>query len=375
MESFTFCPNPTCEWHQQAPNAAWYHAAGFHATKAFGLVPRFKCLSCGKTFSTQTFSIDYYAKKAIDYDQLLLRHASSESGRALARSLGVSCGTVANRIDRLARQAAEAQAKLRVLADPSEAVCVDGFVSFDVSQFFPSEITISVTAGSRLVLDLSHATMRRSGTMTAAQRRRAGLLYADFEFERGAVTRTFSDILDSLASERLPGPRRPLVLVTDEKREYSNALHAHGLFTRQDGERRVAHLTVNSKLPRSYANPLFASNYVDREIRKDQANHHRETTCFTRNVSNGMERLLCYLVQHNWRKRYLIKARVADARVHGEAAGIEAGLIRAAMASMLRERVFLSRIALPKTLERIWRKDFRTPGKEKSDYLPRYALA
>jgi len=375
MESFPFCPNPSCAWHQEAPEADWYRAVGFHLTKAFGPVPRFRCLSCGRTFSTQTFSIDYYAKKLVDYDQLLTRHASSESGRALSRSLGVSCGTVANRIDRLARQAAAAQASLRALADPREAVCVDGFVSFDVSQFFPSEVTVSVTAGSRLVLDLSHATRRRSGTMTEAQRVRAGELYADFAFERGAVARTFRDILDSLGSERPPGPGRPLVLVTDEKKEYAAALRAHHLFTRQDGDHRVAHQTVSSELPRSYANPLFASNYLEREIRKDQANHHRETACFSRNVSNGMSRFLCYIAQHNWRKRFLIKARVGDARVHGEAAGIDPGLIRAALASMLRERVFLSRIRLPKTLERIWRKDFRTPGKGKPDYLPRFALA
>jgi len=375
MESFAFCPNAECRWHQAAPDCRWYWAVGCHRTRTFGRVPRFRCKACGTTFSTQTFSIDYYAKKRIDYGQLLVRHASSESGRALSRSFGVSCGTIANRIDRLSRQAAAAQAELRALADPRESVCVDGFVSFDVSQFFPNEITISITADSRLALDLSHATRRRSGTMTDAQRKRAELLYADFEFERGAVTRTFRDILNSLATERAPRPRAPLVLVTDEKKEYTAALWAHPLFAGQDEGHRIAHRAVSSKLSRTYANPLFASNYLDREIRKDLANHHRETTCFSRNVSNAMARLLCYLVQHNYRKRFLIKAPASDARVHGEAAGIDPGRIRAAMASMLTDRVFLSRIQLPKTLQLIWRKAFRTPGKVSPDYLPLFALA
>jgi hypothetical protein len=39
------------------------------------------------------------------------------------------------------------------------------------------------------------------------------------------------------------------------------------------------------------------------------------------------------------------------------------------------ERVFLSRVELPPTLERIWKKDFRTPGKSTGEYLPRFALA
>ena len=84
----------------------------------------------------------------------------------------------------------------------------------------------------------------------------------------------------------------------------------------------MIHMTVNSKLPRTVFNPLFPSNYVDRELRKDQAAHRRETTCFGRNVANGLARMACYLGWHNYSKRYLIKARVHDRRTHAAAAGI-----------------------------------------------------
>jgi transposase-like protein len=375
MDAFLFCPHADCIWHQKAPRRDWYSAVGFHQTKAFGPVPRFRCHACGRTFSTQTFSIDYYAKRKVDYERLLLLHASSQSGRSLSRSFGVSCGTIGNRLDRLSRQAAALQATLRREADPGEAVCIDGFVSFTRSQFFPSEITISITQGSRFILDLTHATHRRSGSMTEPQRERARELYASVAFERGSVVRSFRELLDSLAAERPPKPSAPLVLVTDEKKEYQSALYAHPIFLHQDEEHRVAQITVNSHLPRSFANPLFASNYLDREIRKDQANHHRESTCFARNVSNAMGRFLCYVVQHNYRKRYLIKAPASDRRVHAEAAGIAKGLVTAGFDSMLTERAFLSRLQLPPTLERIWRKAYPTPGKALSDYLPQYALA
>jgi hypothetical protein len=84
---------------------------------AFGLVPRFQCLSCRKTFSSQTFSIDYRAKKKIDYRRLLVANASSESGRAIARSMDPSWGTVFYLIDRLSRQAAA----LAVITDEKKA--------------------------------------------------------------------------------------------------------------------------------------------------------------------------------------------------------------------------------------------------------------
>jgi transposase-like protein len=375
MEEFSFCPHADCIWHQKAPQEGWYSAVGFHQTKAFGPVPRFRCHACGRTFSTQTFSIDYYAKRKVDYERLLLLHGSSQSGRSLSRSFGVSCGTVCNRLDRLSRQAAALQATLRLKANQDEAVCIDGFVSFTRSQFFPSEITISITQDSRFILDFTQATHRRSGSITESQRERARALYASVAFERGSVVRSFRELLDSLAEERPPRLRAPLVLVTDEKREYQSALYAHPLFLFQDEGHRVAQITVNSRLPRTFINPLFASNYLDREIRKDQANHHRESTCFARNVSNSMGRFLCYVVQHNFRKKYLIKAPVSDRRVHAEAAGIAKDLVTAGFDSMLKERAFLSRLQLPPTLERIWRKAYPTPGKEKPDYLPRYALA
>jgi hypothetical protein len=373
MSGYSFCPNPRCEYHLEAPTEPWFSRAGHHVTKAFGPVPRFKCSSCGRSFSSQTFSIDYYAKRQVDYPDLLTRHNGAMSIRSLGRAIGAS--TVLNRFDRLARQALALHARLRLLAAMSEDVCADGFVSFDISQFFPNEIMVAVTAESRFVLDLSHATRRRSGAMTKTQRARAAELYHRVAFERGAVSRGFRDILDSLEAERPPTAGRPLIIITDEKKEYVHALRSSSLWRNQNEERRVAHIRVNSKLPRTFHNPLFPSNYLDREIRKDQASQHRETTCFGRNVANGMTRLALFLVDHNYRKRYLIKAPVEDRRVHGEVAGIDRGLIDRGLESMFKERVFLSRIRLPKTLERIWGKAYATPLKTKAEYVPAFAWA
>lgn len=376
VQRFPFCPNPACALHTQAPQGtSWYSPVGYHLTKAFGHVPRFRCKVCGRTFSTQTFCVDYYAKKRIGYDDLLKRFESSGSLRGMARCLNVSCGTVQNRLERLSRQALALHASLRPTAHDEEKVCIDGFVSFEVSQYFPSEITISLTQDSRFVLDFSHATRRRAGTLTHAQKARARTLYPRVHFERGALTRTFSDILASLESERPPRPSHPLILVTDEKKEYSQALASWPLWHAQDEHHRIAHISVNSKLPRTKDNPLFASNYLDRELRKDQANHRRETVCFSRNVASGMARLALYLVCHNYRKRYLIKAPVSDHRSHAEVAGIDRASVEQGLTTMFGLRAFLSRIRLPPTLDRIWRRAYPTPLKKNKEYLPAFALA
>jgi len=369
-----FCPYKACKNHTHPTDPEWFRPYGFHRTKAFGIVPRFRCLACERTFSSQSFSIDYYAKRLIDYRDLGDRHGGSMSLRGMARSLKASCGTVQNRLERLDRQILALHASLRAQASPDEAVCVDGFVSFDVSQFFPNEITIAIAADSQFVLDLSHATRRRSGSMTEKQKEKAKELYAEIPIEHGGVQRSFRDILDSLERERPPRVSQPLSLVTDEKKEYEWELHKHPLFIGQDAEHRVAHVQIHSKMARTTSNPLFPSNYIDREIRKDQANHHRETLCFTRNVAKGMARLSLYLFLHNYAKKFRIKAPVTADEVHAEKAGIPRLLIRRGLRTALRKRVFLSRISLPPTLERIWTQDFMTPGLASPGRPPAFAF-
>jgi hypothetical protein len=56
-----------------------------------------------------------------------------------------------------------------------------------------------------------------------------------------------------------------------------------------------------STAPRTTGNPLFAVNYADREIRKDLAEHRRETVCFARSAAMSMARLWVYVADHNCR--------------------------------------------------------------------------
>lgn len=375
MQHLPFCPNPRCRLHSIATESGWAVSAGSHHTKAFGVVPRFRCTSCGCTFSSQTFSLDYYAKRRLPYQDVLSRHRGSESLRAIGRSFGASCATVQNRLDRLSRQAIALHALLAPHISASENICIDGFVSFDRSQFFPNEITIAITSESRFVLSLSHATKRRSGSMTPCQKTKAASLYSQLHVEPRAVQRTFSDVVSQVAHLCPPRSHHPLVLVTDEKKEYYQALHRLPVWVDQDTDHRIAQITVSSQLPRTFRNPLFASNYLDREIRKDQANHHRESTCFTRNVANGMNRLALYLFDHNYRKRFSIKAPPRDCRTHALVAGIDPELIRTGLLHFFTLRAFRSRVDLPPLLDRIWMKQYRTPLKSSPDYLPAFAAA
>ncbi len=280
-----------------------------------------------------------------------------------------------NRIDRIARQAIMVNSLLRPEADQSEAVCYDDLVNFDRSQFTPNNIGISITAESRLILAMSHAALRRSGTMTEKQRDIRDHLDDTMTFEKKAVERSFREHLDLMDRERSPDKTHPLIMITDEKGEYRRAIEKHTLFSDQDEDHRCAHVTINSKLPRTYWNPLFASNYIDREARKDQANFRRETTNQSQNAANCMSRLYSWAVYHNYKKKYLIKWPVDRTETHGEVAGIDKNRIAFLRERMYKTRAFLTRLVLNALDWKVWMKAAFDPycGKITYGYVPRFA--
>jgi hypothetical protein len=369
-----FCPNRACKHHIIPQSAAWWQPAGEYYTAAFGTVLRYRCLSCRKGFSVQTFRLDYYAKKVVDYGAIHHAHSESMSLRGMSRHFLLSCGTVQNRLDRLGRQLLGMHGILRLCLPRTEDVCIDGFQSFDLSQYHPNNYTISMTRSTRFALGCTHASLRRAGRMTDKQRERRAQIDTVHRYEKKAIERSFRQLLDQLNREYRHNGRQTLVIISDEHKAYARAFHKHQLFTRQSPEFRSVHHTVNSKLPRTFANPLFASNYIDREIRKDQAAHRRETACHCRNAANGVLRMWAYLGRHNYWKKFCIKAPIYDDRSHAEVAGIAKEYIEYCKGAVYEFRVFLSRLRLFPWEEDAWLKRIATPGKTKPEYVMKFAF-
>ena len=97
------CVNPECDNYRNPKQRDWFSKIGSYPTHTFGRVPRFKCKECLKSFSAQTFSIDYYVKRTIDYPTIHHEIHAGSGIRKLARRLRVSPNAVINRIRRLTR--------------------------------------------------------------------------------------------------------------------------------------------------------------------------------------------------------------------------------------------------------------------------------
>jgi transposase-like protein len=369
-----FCPYKGCVEHfiHHKQHYEAFVPWGFYWTKAFGWVPRFRCTRCGRTFSVQTFRVDYYAKRVVDYDDLSQRLCSCESLRAIGRAMGVSCDSVLNRVSRASRQALAAESNLASCRMPSENLVADGFESFCVSQFHPNNIHLLVGQKSQFVYASNHVTLRRKGRMTDKQRKKRQKLDKLFRPTPRGIEGAFSRIGTEALRVLSDSHRRGLDLWTDEKLEYHRALESRPSFAALAEVGRFRHRRISSRAARTRDNPLWSANYLERELRKDLHEHARETVCFGRNVSHQMERLSLYLFCHNFRKRFRIPS---DWRTHAEVAGYDTDAIGETMATLWRARAFLSLTELTEDGRRSWLRLYRTPLKAGKQYLPKYAAA
>ena len=370
-----FCPNPACTHHHDTPRyytGHWKHA-GSYMTAVVGEVPRFKCTACKRGFSERTFAYGYFTKRTLDVREIQRAVSQGESVSSIARHLGASTASIQNRIDRLARSCLAMHADLTDTLTLGEHLVADGFESFDRSQYHPNQINILVGKQSQFLYALVHVTIRRKGRMSRAQRDRRRQLELLWRAPRAGIRTSFARLMSAIDPlwnrTRLP----VLQLWTDEHRDYPCAIMDTRplLAAMHDGS--FSHMTWPSTAPRHLLNPLFAVNYYDRELRKDVAAFRRESTCFTRNVANGLSRFVCHMAYHNYQKPYRVEPAQIDGSVHAEVAGIDRGLIRAQLARLYSDRPFIDQHTPSDEAARIWLKQAATPLKKKPDRLPAYA--
>ena len=352
-----FCPNKECSehWHTQKPPGRWWQRDGFYQSRRSGLAQRFRCKSCGTRFSETTFSLNYFAKKRVDLYRLKKLITNGSSIRATARQLNISPTTVTHRCMLLARQCLAAHAELIEDHSLLEALVADGFQSFWVSQFHPNNFNLLVGADSQYLFAMTQATLRRAGTMTPHQKRKRARIESLDPPDPGALTVSFQELLESaqqLWSRVIAAMRR---FITDRHQNYPPCVARCTV-------PGIHHVRVSSKKPRTVTNPLFAVNYLDREIRKDLAEHHRETVCFARNAALSTARMWVYLVTHNIEKPYRISPKHEN--THAEVAGIDGERVKRVRRTLLTRRAFLSRSRLDHTLRKVWMAMIPTPERE-----------
>ncbi|WP_081623752.1 hypothetical protein [Sediminispirochaeta bajacaliforniensis] len=367
-----FCPNPYCPNHFQAAGS-WFIKTGSYHSKTAPRIQKFKCKTCGLSFSTRTFSIDYWTHRHICYHTILCHLVTSSGIRDLSRILNASCCTVTDRIRRLAHQCLAASASLSCNMEIAEDLVADGFESFVCSQYLPNNIHILAGKKSQFWFLSDYAQLTRKGRMTDYQKRKNKLIKEHLKLYKGSVYHSFQRVVEKTLELQNHSKKKLLSLYTDEHKQYQQVMK--DLPAVATG--RIEHHRISSKRIRDLHNPLFSVNYLDREIRKDNSDHVRQTVQFARNTGNMMERLEVYRFYHNFMKPYRIRGK-GDGKgpTHGQVAGIDGRKIAWQLRSLFTQRrFFLRNQPMPPSSRELWLKGVQTPLRWKADYLPSYAWA
>jgi len=368
--NYFFCPNPRCPYSRQFHFATrWYIKEGFHATKAFGPVQRYRCRHCGKTFSDQTFSLNYYLKKYTDFTLLLPQLICNNSDCFIGRHNDLSFESVRIRRDRMARNSLYLQTVLLEGVKIAEPLAADGFESYTRSKYYPVNINILTGADSRFLYYFTESHSRRKGAVTESQKQRMSYEYQGKDFSRCSTAAQFESLMAYLIGRCADNSA---VLHTDEHPAYPRVLKR---LAQRDGFPCVRHQQTSSRQMRDRNNPLFSVNYMDMLFRKDIANHRRRTICHARNDRNMLARVALYMATHNFCKPRSITDKAAQTTErHCGDLGIDPQKLRFWKGLFSTERFFLSKVQLPEYFLKVWKRQTETPFGENWYPLPKFAL-
>jgi hypothetical protein len=221
---------------------------------------------------------------------------------------------------------------------PQEPVVIDGFESFEYSQYYPCHFHNAVGAYSHWHYAFTDSELRRKGAMTNTQRERREFLERTFgRPDPKSIEKEIGALIDLL-----PGDH-PSQILSDEHRAYARAIRKM--------RRRIDHRVTSSKEARTKDNPLFPVNLLDLLIRHSGSNHKRETIAFSKRRQNAAERLAIFQVWRNFMKVF------SENRGGGTPAQ-RLGLVDRVLSvkDVLRRRLFPSRIRLPERLKTYYRR-------------------
>jgi transposase-like protein len=325
------CPNPNCKYHNGIHDAwPWRRHGFFRRRLAPQRIQRFTCRHCGRAFSTQTFSTTYWLKRPDVLGSLMMKAVGGMANRQIARDLQVAPATVDRQLSRLGRHCLLFHRRRLEQAPPPREIAIDGFESFEISQYYPFHFHAAIEPDTSFFLHFTDSELRRKGRMTGYQKRRR----AELEQRHGrpdprAVGRDMGELL----ATALTGAATAVV------RSDLHTIYPR-LLRRLDCE--VVHRTVSSKRHRDRGNLLWEVNRADRMIRHSQAGHARETLSWPKRRQRAAERLAIFVVWWNYGRPRWVKGR------HKSPAMLR-GLCRGILSAreMLAERLFRTRCSLP----------------------------
>ena len=252
----TRCPYFRCSQHLEPSLGFFRHHGHYKPLCRPHPVPRFRCKSCGRTFSRQTFRMDYRDHRP-DLNARLFQSLASGIGlRQSSRNLRLSLRCTELKFRKIGRHLRRLNLNLRTTLPAGSQLQLDELETYEGRRNGrPLSVPVVIEKESRYIVWAESATIRPRGKMTPARMLAIEADEARFGPRRDRSRRSVRRSLDRAAS--LFRAEQTVCLDTDQKSSYV------GLARAAFGQRRLLHRRTSGKLPRTAANPLFPINHTE----------------------------------------------------------------------------------------------------------------
>ena len=275
------------------PQPGFYHRRGSYRPRCRAdAIPRFRCKSCGRNFSRQTFRLDYRDRKPHCNAPLFLLLASGVGLRQAARNLGLGVHSVQYKFRKLARSLRLLNRNLLVRLPAQRSYLLDEVETFEHRSICPVTVPVLIEKTSLAVIATAVAPIRRR--QRRGSRRQQWLDRHELRHgrrqDRGRqsvlrVLQRFRRLLDGGRGE----------LLTDQKAVYGSLCRR--LFAEQ-----VTHTTVSGRLPRTVFNPLFPINLTDAMLRDNNGRMRRRSWLVSKQRRMLGLQLELFTAYRNWHR-------------------------------------------------------------------------
>jgi hypothetical protein len=317
-------------------------------------VPRFRCRTCDRGFSRQSFACSYYLKRPELLQPIAAGLVAGSAHRQIARSVGCAPSTVTRLAARIGRHSLLLQAlALGHLPPLREPAVLDHFETFVYSQ--DDRLAIATAAGqvSWFVYAVDPAPHRRAGRRSARKRAPTGPLPQAIP---GSYVRSTGRVIRLL---RQIARGRELRLVSDDHPAYASTAAVEGA-----GVRHLVYPNpprgpgVDPAPARERDRAMFAVDLLHKIWRHSQAHHRRETIAFGRRSNALLERATLFAVWRNFVKG------VSERKNDPTTPAMKLGLLNRPLrwAEVFARRLFPGRIDLPEGWMRVYRRLWITPA-------------
>ena len=252
-----FCPcvSPECATR---PSFQYQRRGSFTRACDGRRVQRFQCKSCKRTFSTQTFRVDYRLRRPALDRKIFGALISKVTQRQAARDLHCDRGMIARRVEVFGQHCREFHERL-MLERGQSRLWGGGFV-FDELETYehnrrlkPVTVPVLVHKSSHCILHTAVGMLPPRKPLSNANQRKLEQLERVEGKRRSESRAKVAECFEVLRS--VCPPTSVVSISTDEK-------YSYGALLRKAFGERLVHEKTNSKVARACWNPLFVVNHT-----------------------------------------------------------------------------------------------------------------